>query len=347
MNSASAPVARVAHTGSPSALPNSSRAPHDAVPNSILQLIGNTPIFELASIRRRLSLDGRLIAKLEHLNPGGSKKDRVALSMIEDAKARGRLRPGQAVVEVTSGNTGTGLAIVCSALGHPFHAVMSSGNTPERAQMIRAFGGHVVLVEQAPGGEPGRVTGHDMRLVKARASALVASLDAFFVDQFENPANAAAHEVLTSEELWSQTSGEIDAIVAFVGSGGALAGLARGLRRHKPELRVYVVEPSAASTLARGCCSDAGHAIQGGGYGRDRLTQLSDVQVDGFFSCSDADAIASARMLASDAGILAGYSSGAQLHVACALLNGIERGHSIAFLICDSGMKYLSTDLFP
>ena len=317
------------------------------IATSVLDLIGNTPIIDLQHITQLLGLQGRLLAKLEHLNPGGSKKDRVALSMINAAKADGRLADGQAVVEVTSGNTGTGLAIVCKALGHPFHAVMSAGNTRERAQMIRAFGGNVVLVPQSLESVCGQVTGADMRLVKQRAAALVEELGAFFVDQFENPSNRLAHELRSSAELWEQTRGEIDAIVAFVGSGGALAGLVRGLRVRKPELRAYVVEPAAASSLASGCCSDAGHSIQGGGYGRERLTLLDGIHIDGHFTCTDDEAMRAARLLAAEAGILAGYSTGAQLHIACELLRTREVGSNIAFMVCDTGMKYLSTDLYP
>jgi cysteine synthase A len=317
------------------------------VADSILDLIGNTPVLELNRMRRYFRVTGRLLAKLESLNPGGSKKDRVAFSMVQRARQSGRLQPGQAVVEVTSGNTGTGLAIVCQALGHPFYAVMSAGNSRERAQMIRAFGGHVMLVDQSAGGISGKVTGEDMRMVKARAAQLVAEKDAFFVDQFENPDNALVHEKVTSREFWQQSGGELDAIVMFVGSGGALGGLSRGLREFKPSLRVYVVEPAAASSLASGCCSDAGHAIQGGGYGREQLSLLKDVKIDGHLICTDDEAAEAARELARQEGILAGYSTGAQLHAAAELLRGVERGSSIGFLVCDTGMKYLSTTLYP
>lgn len=315
--------------------------------HSVLDLIGNTPLLELHQIRKQLNLDGRILAKLELFNPGGSKKDRVALSMIRDAKQTGRLAPGQPVVEVTSGNTGTGLAIVCRALGHPFYAVMSSGNTRERAQMMRALGAQVVLVPQSAGDTPGHVTGHDMRLVREKAAQLVKEFNAFFVDQFENPANPKIHEEITSAELWEQTNGQIDAVVAFVGSGGALAGLGRGLRKRKPDIRLYCVEPAAASALATGCCSDAGHAIQGGGYGREKLTLLAGVKIDGYLTCNDTDAANSARLLAKTEGIFAGYSTGAQLHATVELLRGKERGNTIVFMVCDTGMKYLSTDLYP
>jgi cysteine synthase A len=314
---------------------------------SVLDLIGSTPMLELNQIKKSQKLDGRILAKLELNNPGGSKKDRVALSMIRVAKASGKLADGQPVVEVTSGNTGTGLSIVCRAMGHPFYAVMSAGNTRERAQMMRALGAEVVLVEQAPGSHPGQVTGQDMKLVKAKAASLVKELGAFFVDQFENPANPLAHETVTSEEIWQQTGGHIDAMVGFVGSGGAVGGLARGLRKKKPELRVYVVEPAAASSLASGCCSDAGHAIQGGGYGREKLSLMEGVKIDGLLTCTDEQAALYARMLAQQEGILAGYSTGAQLHSAVELLNGKERGKTILMVVCDTGMKYLSTGLYP
>jgi cysteine synthase len=315
--------------------------------HSVLDLIGNTPLLELHQVKKNLKLEGRILAKLELVNPGGSKKDRVALSMIRVAKANGKLAEGQPVVEVTSGNTGTGLAIVCRALGHPFYAVMSAGNTRERAQMMRALGAEVVLVEQAPGSSPGQVTGQDMKGVKEKAANLVKELGAFFVDQFENPANPLAHEGQTSDEIWQQTGGQFDAMVGFVGSGGAVGGLARGLRKKKPDLRVYVVEPAVASSLASGCCSDAGHAIQGGGYGREKLSLMDGVKVDGLLTCTDSDAAGCARMLALQEGILAGYSTGAQLHSAIELLRGKERGKTILMMVCDTGMKYLSTGLYP
>jgi cysteine synthase A len=314
---------------------------------SVLDLIGHTPVLQLNRIQKQLGLRGRLLAKLEQINPGGSKKDRVALQIIRAAHREAKLARGQPVLEVTSGNTGTGLAIVCRAMGHPFFAVMSRGNTRERAQMMRALGAEVVLVDQDPASTPGRVNGADMKLVRAKAAELVKSLGAFFCDQLENPANGAAHEFGTAVELWNQCGGELDAIVAFVGSGGALGGLARGLRRHQPELRVFVVEPAEATSLACCCCSNASHLIQGGGYGRDRLTQLQGVAIDQYIACTDENATAAARLLAIEEGILAGYSTGAQLHASIDLMRGELAGETVAFLVCDSGMKYLSTELYP
>jgi cysteine synthase len=320
---------------------------YPAVLPSVLELIGQTPVVALSRLVRRCGVEGRLLAKLESHNPGGSKKDRVALQIVRSALESGKLRAGQAVVEVTSGNTGTGLAIVCRALGHPFYAVMSAGNTRERAQMMRALGAEVVLVPQLPTSTPGLVTGSDMMVVKETAAELVRKLGAYFCDQFENPSNSLAHELHTGPELWEQTGGAIDAVVAFAGSGGALGGLGRYLRKRNPAVRLYCVEPAGAMALACCCCTDAGHAIQGGGYGKAELTQLAGLRIDGHVPCTDADATAMARLLASEEGILAGYSTGAQLHAAVELLRGGERGKTIAIMVCDTGMKYLSTDLYP
>lgn len=318
-----------------------------ACATSVIELIGNTPMLELRRLAGLLALDGRLLVKLELYSPGGSKKDRVALAMIRAALDAGTLSAGQPVVEITSGNTGIGLAIVCRALGHPFCAVMSAGNSPERAQMMRALGAEVVLVDQDPASAPGRVNGADMRRVRDRAMALIAARGAFFCDQFENPANRRAHFDATGPELWAQSGGRLDAIVGFVGSGGALGGAAAYLRTVNPSLRVYVIEPAAANALATRCCSEVGHGIQGGGYGRASLAQLDGVVITAHLNVSDDDAAAAARMLAREEGVLAGYSTGAQLHVAIDLLRGRERGNAIAFLACDSGMKYFSTGLYP
>jgi cysteine synthase A len=315
--------------------------------DSIVDLIGNTPVLELKRIVRSQQLEGRLVVKLEMLNPGGSMKDRVALAMVRQGRSSEALRPGQPVLEVTSGNTGTGLALVCRALGHPFYAVMSKGNSTERAQMMRALGAQVILVDQAPGGVEGKVSGADLALVRQRAAQLVRELSAYFCDQFENAANRQAHIDTTGPELWRQSGGRLDAIVGFVGSGGALAGMAIALRRIKPDLRVYVVEPADATSLAHCCCSDAAHGIQGGGYGKAQLTLMRGVQINGYLTVSDTDAAAAARMLAIEEGVLAGYSTGAQLHAAVDLLRQPERGNTLGFLACDSGMKYLSTGLYP
>jgi cysteine synthase A len=224
---------------------------------------------------------------------------------------------------------------------------MSRGNSPERAQMMRALGAEVVLIDQDASSTPGLVSGTDMKRVRDRAAELVRELGAFFCDQFENPANRQAHIDTTGPELWRQSGGNVDAVVGFVGSGGALGGLASYLLSMKPDLRVYAIEPACSASLATCCCSDAGHGIQGGGYGKASLTQLAGVPITGYLKVSDDEAAAAARFLAREEGVLAGYSTGAQLHCAVDLLRGPERGKTIAFMACDSGMKYFTTPLYP
>jgi cysteine synthase A len=312
---------------------------------SILGAIGNTPLIELRRIVEQRCLRGRLLAKLEYLNPGGSMKDRIALQIVRNARASGVLQDGQTVVELTSGNTGTGLAIVCRALGHPFVAVMSKGNSPERARMMRAFGAEVVLVDQAPGSIMGEVSGEDLDLVDRRTEELVRERNAFRADQFANPDNSLAHETGTGEEIWQQSRGEIDAFVHFAGTGGAFAGIACCLRRHQPELRTYLAEPAEARALAGEPVTRTNHPIQGGGYSMPELRLLDRSLVTGFLGVSDAEAIAGSRLLAREEGIFAGFSTGANLSAALQLLAGPEAGRTIVFLACDTGMKYLSTNL--
>lgn len=314
--------------------------------SSVLEAIGETPLVELARITR--GLEGRIVAKLEYFGPGGSKKDRVARQMIADAEADGSLRPGQTVVELTSGNTGTGLAIVCGVTGHPFVAVMSRGNSPERARMMRALGAEVVLVDQAPGGRPGRVSGADLDLVARETECLVAARQAFRADQFRLEASRRAHLLHTGPELIRQVGGRIDAFCDFVGSGGTFAGCAIALKRHDPTTRCYVVEPAGAAVLAGGPVARPGHRIQGGGYARtrDELPLLCGAPIDGWLAVDDAEAVVMARRLAREEGIFGGFSAGANVAAACRLLAGPCRGGTLAVLICDSGMKYLSTDLW-
>jgi cysteine synthase A len=313
---------------------------------SIVDTIGSTPLVPLDRLVAAHGLSGRILAKLEYLNPGGSKKDRVALEMVRDAREAGELKPGQPVVELTSGNTGTGLALVCKAFGHPFVAVMSRGNTPERAAMMRALGAELVLVEQAPGGVVGKVSGADLALVEERARALVQERGAFRADQFTLPASALAHERHTGPEIWEQSEGAVDVFVDFVGSGGSFAGVTRALRARRPELRAYVVEPATAPALAGGAVIDPGHRVQGGGYSRSELALLEPSLVTGYLTVTDDDAVRWARAAAAEEGVLGGFSTGANVAAAVQLLAGPEQGATIAVLACDSAMKYLSTDLY-
>jgi cysteine synthase A len=314
---------------------------------SILDTIGHTPLVELGRSVEARGLKGRLLAKLEYFSPGGSKKDRIALEFIREARESGQLRPGQTVVEVTSGNTGTGLAIVCRALGHPFVAVISRGNSIERVRQMRAFGAEVVVVDQVAGAIDGQVSGDDLARVEEAALELVARRGAFRVNQFAHEANALAHERHTGPELWQQAGGQIDVYVDILGTSGSFTGVTRALRRFRPQLRAYVVEPAGAAVLAGEPPRDPRHRIQGAGYARTDLPLLDRELISDFVSVTDAQAIEAARHLAAEEGIFAGFSTGAHLAAAWKLLAESEPGATIAFLACDSGLKYLSTDLFP
>jgi cysteine synthase A len=319
--------------------------PLGRVAPSIVEVIGATPVIELSRLTR--GLPGRIVAKLDYLNPGSSKKDRIAREMVEEATDSGELAPGQTVVELTSGNTGTGLAIVCAVRGHPFVAVMSEGNSQERARMMRALGAEVVLVPQAAGSRPGQVSGEDLELVDARAKQLTSERDAFRADQFVHRGNRLAHERHTGPELWEQTEGRIDAFCEFVGTGGTYAGITAALKQRRSAIRCYVVEPEGAAALSGHPVTDPNHRIQGGGYSMPDLEILRGVPVDGYLPVSDTDAIAVARRLAREEGVFAGYSSGAVVAAALRMLEGPHAGGSVAVVLADSGLKYLSTDLWP
>ncbi|HEU5115366.1 MAG TPA: cysteine synthase family protein, partial [Isosphaeraceae bacterium] len=278
---------------------------------------------------------------------GSSQKDRVALEIVRRARADGRLQPGMDVVEITSGNTGTGLAIVCAALGHPFVAVMSRGNTVERARQMAALGAEVVLVDQAAGGAPGQVSGADLDLVEQEAERLVQERGAFRAYQFESQDNARAHELHTGPEIWTQARGEIEAFAMIAGTCGTYTGVMRHLRRRKPSIRGYLIEPARAAVLAGVCVDDPRHKIQGVGYARPDLPLLDRSLVNDYLQVEDDEAAEMSRALAAEEGIFAGISSGANLSVALRLLAGPERGHTIVIIVCDSGLKYLSTDLYP
>jgi cysteine synthase A len=311
---------------------------------SAIETIGNTPLVELSRLTRGLS--GRILAKLEYLNPGFSKKDRIARQIIEDAEAEGRLEPGQTVVELTSGNTGTGLAIVCGIKGYPFVAVMSKGNSAERARMMAALGAEVVLIDQLPNSPPGQISGGDLGLVEQAAQRIARERNAFRADQFQLAGNFRAHCLHTGPEFLRQSGGKIDAFCDFVGTGGSFAGCAAAFKEYDPSIRCFVVEPAGAAVLAGEPVSDPNHRIQGGGYGIAHLPLLRPEQIDGFIQVSDAVAIHLARRLAREEGIFAGFSSGANVAAALHLLRTSYQDKTIAVLLCDSGLKYLSTDLW-
>ncbi|KAF5505036.1 Cysteine synthase [Colletotrichum siamense] len=314
--------------------------------NSAADAIGCTPLVRLDRITSSLGLDGTIVAKLDYLNPGGSKKDRVAFGIIEEAERLGTLKPGQAVVELTSGNTGTGLSIVCAIKGYRFIAVMSKGNSIERARMMAALGAEVVLVDQMPGSIPGQVSGPDLRLVEEKAKQIEIELGAFRADQFTRDGNWLAHYDGTGTELWEQTNGNLDGFVDYVGSGGTYAGVTKRLKALNPSSKCFIVEPQGAAVLAKQPVSQAEHPIQGGGYVMPDLVYLKDVPVDGYIQVTGDQAKQGARLLAKKEGIFGGFSSGANVSAAIELLKGPMKGKTIAIMICDSGLKYLSTDLW-
>ena len=309
---------------------------------SAVEAIGRTPMVELSRLTR--GMPGRIVAKLEYLNPGLSKKDRIARQMIEEAEAGGALRPGQTVVELTSGNTGTGLAIVCAVKGYPFVAVMSKGNSFERVRMMRALGAEVVLVDQLPDSVPGQVSGGDLELVEQETRRIVRDRGAFRADQFVLLGNFRAHYEHTGPEILAQT--KIDAFCDFAGTAGSFAGCAAAFKAHNPAIQCFVVEPAGAAVLAGQRVTRPNHKIQGGGYVMPDLRFFNRQHADGYLQVSEEEAIATARHLACKEGLFAGFSSGANVAAALRLLGGELRGRTIAVLLCDSGLKYLSTDLW-
>jgi cysteine synthase A len=310
------------------------------ISSSAIDVIGGTPLVDLSRLAH--GLGGRLLGKLEYLNPGGSKKDRVARQIIEDAEMDGTLQRGQPVVELTSGNTGTGLAIVCAVKGYPFIAVMSKGNSRERMRMMTALGAEVVLVDQMEGSVEGQVSGGDLELVNAETNRIVVERGAFRADQFHHRGNFRAHYLHTGREILDQTDGRIDAFCDFVGSGGTFAGCAAAFKEHDPRIQCYVVEPSGSTVLAGRQTSQPNHRIQGGGYSMPTLPLIHTEHIDGYLSVTDEEAMDAARDLAKLEGIFAGFSSGANVAAARQLI----AGRTVVITINDSGLKYLSTELW-
>ncbi len=312
--------------------------------SSAVEAIGGTPLVELSRLTG--DLNGRILAKLDHLNPGFSKKDRIARQIIEDAEANSTLEPGMTVVELTSGNTGTGLSIVCAIKGYPFVAVMSRGNSMERARMMSALGAEVVLVDQAPDSKPGQVSGEDLELLETETKLIVKERGAFRADQFRHQGNFRAHYLNTGPEFLEQSEYEIEAFCDFAGTGGTFAGCAAALKEHDATIQCYVAEPEGAAALAGRQVTKPGHRIQGGGYSISELDFLKPELIDGYLEVTDDRAIEIARRLAREEGIFAGFSSGANVAAAIDLLRGPCEGKTVGVVICDSGLKYLSTDLW-
>lgn len=305
------------------------------IARQITELIGHTPLLELSNYNRNKRLKARLIGKLEYFNPAGSVKDRVALAMIEDAERSGRLRPGATLIEPTSGNTGVGLALVSAVKGYTLILTMPETMSEERRKLLQAYGARLVLTPGAEG----------MSGAIAKAEELRDSIPgAVILQQFENPANPAAHIHSTAEEIWQDTDGQVDIFVACVGTGGTISGTGKGLKARRPDIRVVAVEPAESPVLSGGKAGS--HKIQGIGAGFIPGTYDSGV-VDQIMTVPGDEAIRTARELAREEGILVGISSGAAVYAATALATLPENeGKNIVVLLPDTGERYLSTELF-
>ena len=303
--------------------------------NSVLELVGDTPMVELERLGRDAGAVARVVAKVELFNPAGSVKDRVALAMVERAEADGALRPGATIIEPTSGNTGVGLALVSALKGYRLILTMPETMSVERRRLVAAYGAQVVLTPGAEG----------MKGAIARAQALREEIPgSVILQQFENPANPARHSRTTAEEIWRDTEGGIDLFVAGVGTGGTVSGTGRRLKELNPAVRIAAVEPASSPVLSGG--ASGAHKIQGIGAGFVPGNYDPSV-VDLVVPVADDEAIATARLLASREGLLVGISSGAAAYAALQLAKREEyRGKTIVVLLPDTGERYLSTLLY-
>ena len=305
------------------------------VAKNLIGLIGHTPLMELSGYSAKYGLEGNIVAKLEAFNPAGSVKDRVALSMIEDAEERGLLKPGATIIEPTSGNTSVGVAVVATIKGYRLILTMPETMSLERRNLLKALGAQIVLTDGMAG----------MSGSIAKAQELKATIPgSVILQQFENPANAAVHERTTGEEIWEDTGGQIAAFVAGVGTGGTICGVARALKKHNSDVYVMAFEPAASPVLAGGVA--APHRIRG--IGANFIPKIYDASVvDEVMGVPDDEAIRAGRELAATEGLLAGISSGAAVYAARKLAERPEfAGKMIVALLPDTGERYLSTELF-
>ena len=305
------------------------------IAKNLTELIGRTPLMELVEYSRKYGLKQNIIAKLEAFNPAGSVKDRVALAMIEDAEARGALKPGATIIEPTSGNTGVGLAMVATIKGYHLMLTMPETMSIERRNLLKALGAEIVLTDGLTG----------MAGSIAKAQELRASIPgSIILQQFENPSNAQIHTLTTGVEIWTDTDGKVDVFVAGVGTGGTICGVARALKKHNPDVYIVAVEPESSPVLEGGV--EGPHRIQG--IGANFIPAIYDASVvDEVLPVPDDEAIRGGRELASTEGLLAGISSGAAVYAARLLAQRLDfADKKIVVLLPDTGERYLSTELF-
>lgn len=305
------------------------------IAHSVTELVGRTPLLALHHVEEKHGLSAHLLAKVEAFNPGGSSKDRIALAMIEDAEMRGRLTPGGTVIEPTSGNTGIGLAMVAASRGYHAVIVMPDSMSVERQQLMRAYGAEVVLTPGALG----------MQGAVDRANELAAaSPNAIVAGQFVNPANPTAHIMTTGPEIWDDTDGQVDVLVAGVGTGGTLTGVGTYLRQKNPALHIVAVEPASSPLLSEGRTGK--HGLMG--IGANFVPEvLNRALMDEIITVTEEDAYRTGRELATKEGMLCGISSGAALFAAIQVAQRKEfAGKNIVVILPDSGERYLSTPMF-
>lgn len=300
-----------------------------------LGLIGNTPLVELTHIEKKYGLEARLLAKLEYFNPAGSVKDRIAKEMIEQAERDGKLKEGSTIIEPTSGNTGIGLAAIAAAKGYRLIIVLPETMSVERRNIIKAYGAELVLSDGSKG----------MKGAIAKAEELHKEIpDSFIPEQFENPANPAAHRKTTGPEIWADTDGEVDAFVAGVGTGGTITGVGEFLKSKKADVKIVAVEPATSAVLSTG--QAGAHKIQGIGAGFVPNTLNTEIY-DEIIPVSNEDSFALGKEIAKEEGVLVGISSGAALYAAIEVAKRPEfKGKTVVALLPDSGDRYYSTDLF-
>ena len=305
------------------------------IAKKLTELVGNTPLLELGAYSSKRGIGTPIIAKVEYFNPGGSVKDRVALSMIEDAERSGRLRPGATIIEPTSGNTGVGLALVSAVKGYKLILTMPETMSVERRNLVKAYGATVKLTP----GKDGMAGA-----IKAAEELRDSIPGSIILQQFENPANPRRHYETTGVEIWDQTDGNVDIFVAGVGTGGTVSGIGRRLKENNPDVRVVAVEPASSPVLSGG--KSGPHKIQGIGAGFVPKTYDASV-VDEVLTVENDDAIRTSRQLAAEEGLLVGISSGAAVYVATQLAKRPEnRGKRVVTLLPDTGERYLSTVLY-